>query len=288
MYDNVCKFLAENFSADLASWLVGRPIALTQLSPTELNVEPIRADSLILLDSPELLLHGEFQVKPDATIPARMANYRLRIYHRFPRKAVRQVVIYLRPTRSPLVHETRFEIPGLQHEFEVIRLWEQPVELFLQAPGLLPFAILANSQERLEVLRQVASQAEQISAQNVRQDVMAASAVLAGLVLDTSSIRQILRSEAMRESVIYQDILQEGEQRGELRGELRGEQRGLRQGELNLILKLLNRKFGNIPTKMQKIVQNLSIAQLEDLGEALLDFATLDDLSSWLQRNRAI
>jgi predicted transposase/invertase (TIGR01784 family) len=280
MYDNVCKFLAENFSADLASWLVGRPIALTQLSPTELNVEPIRADSLILLDSPELLLHGEFQVKPDATIPARMANYRLRIYHRFPTKAVRQVVIYLRPTRSPLVYETKFEIPGLQHEFEAIRLWEQPVEVFLQAPGLLPFAILANSRKRLEVLRQVASQAEQIGEQNVRQDVMAASAVLAGLVLDTSSIRQILRSEAMRESVIYQDILQEGEQRGE--------QRGLRQGELNLVLKLLKRKFGNIPTKLQKIVQSLSIAQLEDLGEALLDFATLDDLSSWLRQNRAI
>jgi predicted transposase/invertase (TIGR01784 family) len=283
MYDNVCKFLAENFSADLASWLVGRPIAFTQLSPTELNVEPIRADSLILLDSPELLLHGEFQVNPDATIPARMANYRLRIYHRFPTKAVRQVVIYLRPTRSPLVYKTRFEIPGLQHEFEVIRLWEQPMDLFLQAPGLLPFAILANSQERLEVLRQVASQAEQIEEANVRQDVMAASAVLAGLVLNTSSIRQILRSEAMRESVIYQNILQEGEQRGEQRGL----QQGLKQGEIALLLKQLKRKFGNIPTKLQKIVQSLSIAQLEDLGESLLDFATLDDLSSWLRRNRA-
>jgi predicted transposase/invertase (TIGR01784 family) len=224
-------------------------------------------------------VHGEFQVKPDATIPARMANYRLRIYHRLPTKAVRQVVIYLRPTRSPLVYKTRFEIPGLQHEFEAIRLWEQPVDLFLQAPGLLPFAILANSQKRLEVLRQVASQAEQIEEANVRQDVMAAAAVLAGLVLDTSSIRQILRSEAMRESVIYQDILQEGEQRGELRG--------LRQGEFTLVLKQLKRKFGNIPTKLQKIVQSLSIAQLEDLGEALLDFATLEDLSSWLNQNRA-
>jgi predicted transposase/invertase (TIGR01784 family) len=142
MYDNVCKFLAENFPADLASWLIGQPISFTQLSPTELNVEPIRADSLIVLDSPELLLHGEFQVKPDPEIPARMANYRLRIYNRFPHKAVRQFVIYLRPTRSPLVYETSFEIPGLRHEFEVIRLWEQPVEAFLQAPGLLPFAIL--------------------------------------------------------------------------------------------------------------------------------------------------
>jgi predicted transposase/invertase (TIGR01784 family) len=283
MYDNVCKFLAENFPADLASWLIGQPISFTQLSPTELNVEPIRADSLIVLDSPELLLHGEFQVKPDPEIPARMANYRLRIYNRFPHKAVRQFVIYLRPTRSPLVYETSFEIPGLRHEFEVIRLWEQPVEAFLQAPGLLPFAILANGREQLEVLRQVASQAEQISARTVRQDVMAASAVLAGLVLDATSIRQILWSEAMRESVIYQDILQEGEQRGEQRGL----QRGLQQGEFTLVIKLLKRKFGSVPTKLQKAVEQLSTAQLEDLGEALLDFATLDELSSWLSQNRA-
>ncbi|WP_019502870.1 DUF4351 domain-containing protein [Pseudanabaena sp. PCC 6802] len=281
MYDNVCKFLAENFSADLASWLVGRPIAFTQLSPTELNVEPIRADSLILLDSPELLLHGEFQVKPDSTIPACMANYRLRIYNRFPTKVVRQVVIYLRPTRSPLVRETKFEISGLWHEFEVIRLWEQPVDAFLQAPGLLPFAILANGRKRLEVLRQVANQAEQISEANIRQDVMAASAVLAGLVLDTISIRQILRSEAMRESVIYQNILQEGEQRGEQRGL----QRGLQQGEFTLVVKQLKRKFGNIPTQLAKTIQQLSTAQLEELGEALLDFTTLDDLSSWLRQN---
>ncbi|MEE3717928.1 hypothetical protein V2H45_14405 [Tumidithrix elongata RA019] len=38
MYDNVCKYLAENFFADLATWLLGQPIAFTQLSPTELNV----------------------------------------------------------------------------------------------------------------------------------------------------------------------------------------------------------------------------------------------------------
>jgi hypothetical protein len=39
---------------------------------------------------------------------------------------------------------------------------------------------------------------------------------------------------------------------------------------------------------MTRYIQQLSIAQLEDLGEALLDFATLDDLSSWLRQNQAI
>jgi predicted transposase YdaD len=49
MFDNTCKFLAESFSEDFASWLLGKPIAMTQLSPLELSLEPIRADALILL-----------------------------------------------------------------------------------------------------------------------------------------------------------------------------------------------------------------------------------------------
>lgn len=225
---------------------------------------------------PEFLL--EFQTNPDAGIPARMANYRLRIYMRFPEKAVRQIVIYLKPTKSRLVYETSFEISGLRHEFEVIRLWEQPVAAFLQAPGLLPFAILSNNQEPLEVLQQVADQADAITERNVRGDVMAASAVLAGLVLDKDSIRQILRSDVMRESVIYQDILQEGLQESE--------RRGLQKGEPTLVLKLLKRKFGIVPLEVQETIKSFSTAQLENLGESLLGFTSPEDLSSWLQQNQ--
>jgi predicted transposase YdaD len=49
MFDNVCRFLAESFSADFATWLLGESIALTQLSPSELSLEPIRADASIQL-----------------------------------------------------------------------------------------------------------------------------------------------------------------------------------------------------------------------------------------------
>lgn len=61
MFDNVYKFLAESFSADFATWLLGKPITLTELSPSELSLEPIRADALILLQSDEVVLHLEFQ-----------------------------------------------------------------------------------------------------------------------------------------------------------------------------------------------------------------------------------
>ena len=61
MIDNICKFLAESFSADFASWLLGEAITLTKLEPSELSVEPIRADSVIFLESSEIILHIEFQ-----------------------------------------------------------------------------------------------------------------------------------------------------------------------------------------------------------------------------------
>ncbi len=98
MYDNVCKFIAEHYKDDLATWLLGVPIKLTELSPTELSNEPIRADSLILLQSDDLILHTEFQTDPDPKIPFRMIDYRVRGYRRFPHKEMRQIVIYLSNT----------------------------------------------------------------------------------------------------------------------------------------------------------------------------------------------
>jgi predicted transposase/invertase (TIGR01784 family) len=112
--------LAEHFSVDIASWLLGTPISLTKLEPSELFAEPIRADAVIFLEAEDLLAHIEFQTDPDPAIGFRMADYRLRGYHRNPQKQMRQIVVYLRPTRSPRVYQTTFEISGLRGEFEVI------------------------------------------------------------------------------------------------------------------------------------------------------------------------
>ncbi|MFM7600550.1 MAG: hypothetical protein ACKO7R_05015, partial [Pseudanabaena sp.] len=41
--------------------MLGEAIALTKIEPSELSVEPIRADSVIFLESTEIILHIEFQ-----------------------------------------------------------------------------------------------------------------------------------------------------------------------------------------------------------------------------------
>jgi len=62
-------------------------------------------------------------------------------------------------------------------------------------------------------LTQVAAAVEAIREKQVQRNIAAASGILAGLVLKKDVISQILRSEIMRESVIYQEILKEGEAR---------------------------------------------------------------------------
>ncbi len=273
MFDPTCKFLAEAFSSDFASWLLGEPIALTKLSPTELSLEPIRADALILLASDEIILHIEFQTEADPTMAFRMADYRLRVFRRFPNKLMRQVVIYLTPSNSELVHQNVFEIPGMRHEFEVIRLWEQPTELFLNRPGLLPLAVLTQTRDQAQTLRQVAARVEAIPELRVQSNVAASAGILAGLILKKEFINQVLRREIMQQSVIYQEwreeFLQEGRQ----------------EGEAELVLRLLTRRIGEVYPELKSQIQALSLTQIEALGEALLEFSQPSDLVNWLQAN---
>ena len=275
MFDPTCKFLAESFPADFATWLLGEAITLTKLSPTELSLEPIRADSLILLGSEDLILQIEFQTEPDATMPFRMADYRLRLHRRFPNKRVRQIVIYLNPTGSDLVYQTVFEIPGMRHEFEVIRIWEQPTEPFLESIGLLPLAVLSNTPDKAQTLRQVAAKVDTISDKRVQSNVAASAGILAGLQLDKEFINQVLRKEIMQQSVIYQEWKEEFIQEGEQKGAIKEAQA--------FVLRLLMRRIGNMTPTIQAQVQALSLTQLESLGEALLDFSQPNDLVEWLR-----
>jgi predicted transposase/invertase (TIGR01784 family) len=275
LFDNISKFLAQEYSADFATWLLGRNIPLTTLSPTELNVEPIRADSVVLMSSPAVVLHLEFQTSPDENMPLRMADYYLRLYRRFPQQEVEQVVIYLRPTTSELVAQTEFITAKMNHRFRVIRLWEQPLEVFMTAPGLLPYAVLSQATNKEEVLRQVVTQIQAVGDPRQENNLIAATGILAGLQLSQAVINRLIRSEVMRESVIYTQIYQEGE--------VSGEQRGRKEEATALVIRLLTRKLGDIAPPLISQINNLPIEAVESLGEALLDFRSISDLEAWFE-----
>jgi len=60
-------------------------------------------------------------------------------------------------------------------------------------------------------------------------------------------------------------------------------QEAMEEGETRLLLRLLSKRFGKISDRSIQTINKLSLDQLEDLGEALLDFSVIKDLDNWLQ-----
>ncbi|MGC8453031.1 MAG: DUF4351 domain-containing protein [Cylindrospermopsis raciborskii] len=59
---------------------------------------------------------------------------------------------------------------------------------------------------------------------------------------------------------------------------------GRQEGGVNLVLRLLTRKLANLSETMVKRVKKLTIPQLENLGEALLEFTEIRDLEIFLSK----
>ena len=82
-----------------------------------------------------------------------------------------------------------------------------------------------------------------------------------------------LREADVTQTRFYKEVIQIGRQEGE------------QIGEVNLIVRLLSRRFGALSPEQVSQIRSLSIPQLESLGEALLDFQSLGELDSWFLDN---
>ncbi|MBL1203333.1 MAG: Rpn family recombination-promoting nuclease/putative transposase [Nostoc sp. GBBB01] len=271
-YDNTCKYLAENYPGDFARWLLSIDTKDIQVLKTELNLKPIRADSVTFLQTSNQILHLEFQTTPKSKTPLdfRMLDYYTRLKREYWCE-IQQVLIFLQPTSSEIVFQTQYLDTNTTHRYRVIRLWEEDPTPLLANPAFLPLATLAKTDSPRNLLTQVAAAVDMIEETDQRQNISACVQVLAGLRFDKNLIQQLFTEEIMQESVIYQDILQKGEERGK------------KQEALQLILRLLTRRFAAIGSEIEQQIRTLSITQLEDLAEALLDFNNQNDLVNYLQ-----
>jgi predicted transposase YdaD len=80
---------------------------------------------------------------------------------------------------------------------------------------------------------------------------------------------EAMLATTIQETRVYQDAKAEGRL----------------EGEHALVLRLLTRKVGDLPSAILAQVQGLTLPQIEALGEALLDFTSLTDLQAWLNQN---
>ncbi len=290
-YDNLCKYLAETHPAAFVRWLARHYPALpreteataVEVLKTELPVEPIRADFVTFIRAAGVLMHIEFHLDPtsDPPLAFRMLDYWVRLFRRY-RTPVRQVVVLLKSTPAAREMPGTFTAGMTQHSFHVLRLWEVDATELLDDEALLPLAVLGKAASDEALLRETAARVERMTDATQRANVSACVQVLAGLRFDRALIRALFREEAMRESVIYQEIIERGLAQGVERGLAQGMEQGSRLEAIRLARTLLERRFGPLPESLADQIALLSREQAESLAIETLTFDSLDAVRTWL------
>jgi Domain of unknown function (DUF4351) len=64
------------------------------------------------------------------------------------------------------------------------------------------------------------------------------------------------------------------------------ERSGITKAHINTVLRMLNKKLGEVPIELQEQIRGFSIAELETLFDDLLDFNSTSDLVAWLSARK--
>ena len=150
----------------------------------------------------------------------------------------------------------------------------QPAAADPTAPPLLrALALLVQPEEQVPA-SSAAIQAEV----NGTADAAAIGDVIAAIVITRFNGRSLeelcamggITLEDFTQSVAYREIFGQGRQEGR------------QQGELEMALRLLRRRCGELNPQQEARIRSLRLEQLETLAEALLDFEGPSDLEAWL------
>ncbi|MDJ0728898.1 MAG: DUF4351 domain-containing protein [Crocosphaera sp.] len=121
--------------------------------------------------------------------------------------------------------------------------------------------------------RYLLQKTQQESPQSLNQDIIELITTIVMYKFEQLSQREVeeMLGITLKETRVYREIKQEGREEGR------------QEGEKSLILRLLNRKVGELSPEVRQSLENLSIEELENLGEALLEFNSIADLENWLE-----
>ena len=283
-YDATIKDLAAVGPADFVSWFDGPTTLAVTLLNVDLSTVTTATDVVFGIGDPMAeILHLDAQAGPSATKHLDVLAYNALLHRRYG-VPVHSCVLLLRsqaghPNMTRRVqYAARPERGKMEFGFEVIRLWEIPAEQLLRSSlATAPLSVLGKLPEALglrdglaAVVRQLAERLEREATGDQADRLLVAAYVLTGLRLKApNEVRQLFQgvSIAMRESVTYQAILDEGREEG-------------RVEELHrMILRLGRRRFGEADEAIRQQIEAIrDIVVLEDLSERLVIVSSWDEL----------
>ena len=187
--------------------------------------------------------------------------------------------------QEPNYHQVAFpDLVVLEFNYKVIQLNRLNWRDFLSQPNPVASALMAKMSIASEDRPRVKSECLRLLATlrlNPARMRLISGFIDTYLHLNVEEERQFLlelsRIEPVERQVVMEIVTSWMQQ-----GIEQGLQQGRQEGELALIMRLLNRRLGGVAPEVEQRIQSLSTDQLEELGEALLDFSDASDLAAWL------
>ena len=293
-YDEVFKHVTKGFPGSLAALALKTPEVEVgePLNTEHITVRMHHSDMTfpVRLPDEEAILHIEAQTD-DSThqpMPLRMLAYSsvLSLEHK---KNVYSTVLYFRPPagrRDPGFYRYGNEQRGGGwFQYNVIRVYELAGEAFLdpEAVGLLPFTALMKHPADMTPQAWVEKCIETTQSADVDRETRATllfGLSLFGSLVHPSDFFQNPSLEAiMQESPFYEHVMERGIEQGMERGMERGMEQGQVLAKRDAILKLLQRRFEDVPESLVSHITALHhISQLDALFEKALEAERLDDI----------
>lgn len=212
----------------------------------------------------------------------------LRLYA--PTKAWQAVVVFARRSMEPTEVEA-YRV--LLESSQVTRLYLSELgDIANLSLGVGMMKLVVETKKRTpELVRELVEKAQaEVTNVSLQQEVLDLIETIVLYKLPSLSRQELIRMFGLREmkrTRYYQEVKEEvlEEYKEEVLEEVREEVRQeVRQEEaLWLIYRLLPRRIGAVNSQLREQIRLLSIEQLENLAEALLDFSSEADLVAWLQ-----
>ena len=267
-------------------WVTQNPQVVAQdILDSEFQWISRESDVVVRAHSPqhgEFLVLNELQLRYNEKMPQRMRNYVALAEEKYHLPTYPVLINILPPGKTiSVVNRYESDFMGLRarQDYRVINLWEVEAQLVLQQPltPLLPFVPILQGGATESNLR---SAVQALRADENLNQLEPLLAFFASFVLDIPLIQQIMRWDmtVLRESPWYQEILQQGVQQGVQQGI----QQGIQQGRRESLLRLLELRFGEIPSEIQTSLQESTREKLEDLMATALAVNSLDEFSQHL------
>ena len=232
------------------------------------------------------LIHVENQSTAQTDFPKRMFRYFARLTEKYDLPVYPVVVFsYDAPTRP---EPNRFVVafPGeavLQFKYRVIQLNRLPWRRFMRQENPVAAALMAKMKMSVKDRPKVKAECLRLLA-SLKLDP-ARTTLIGGFV--ESYLKLTAQEMVQYERVLSEFSPAEREQTMAVMTywEEKGLTQGLTQGKEALIERLLRRRLGSVSESTSAGLRRLSPDQLDDLGEALLDFSGQADLDQWLTQH---